>query len=288
MRIAAVIPAYNAGRFISAALDSVRSQSLPVHEIIVVDDGSTDDTGRIAAARGARVIEQANSGPAVARNTGVSAADGDWVALLDADDRWFPDKLQRQSSLCSEADIVYSGLMVEHEADGSKWPAPAMAASELWPSLLYRNPICPSTVLARRDLLLQLPFMPGRKGCEDWDLWVRAYRAGARFARVPEPLVYYRDAAGSVSSSGERMLADFQHILEPTLLAGMDGWTRWSWRRRIVASQLFSAAMIERSRRNLRDERKYLLRSVGQWPSPFFRPERYRSLAHSLIQNQRP
>jgi len=284
MRISVVIPAYNAQPFISATLKSVLSQTSPVHEIIVVDDGSNDDTVRIASSLGATVIKQTNSGPAVARNTGVSAAHNDWVALLDADDRWFPDKLQRQCGMCSTADILYTGLMLEHESDGSTSSAPALAASKLWPTLLYRNPITPSTVLARRNILLQIPFAPGRGGCEDWDCWVRAYRAGARFAGVSDPLVYYRDAAGSVSSSAERMLADFQHILEPTLLAGMGGWARWSWRKRIVASQLFSAAMIERARRNLRSERKYLFRSIAEWPSPLFRTDRFRAIAYRLFQ----
>lgn len=284
MRISVVIPAYNAQPFISATLKSVLSQTTSVHEIIVVDDGSTDDTVRIASSLGATVIQQANSGPAVARNTGVKAAHSDWVALLDADDQWLPNKLQRQCGLCSTADIIYTGLILEHESDGSTSLAPALAVSKLWPTLLYRNPITPSTVLARRDLLLQIPFTPGRGGCEDWDCWVRAYRAGARFACVTDPLVYYRDAAGSVSSSAERMLADFQHILEPTLLAGMAGWARWSWRKRIVASQLFSAAMIERTRRNLRGEWKYLFRSIAEWPSPLFRTERFRAIAYRLFQ----
>lgn len=283
MRISAVIPAYNAGRFLSATLESVLSQTLPVCEIIVVDDGSTDETAHIAQLRGATAVRQANAGPAVARNTGIQAASGDWIALLDADDRWFPEKLERQSRLADNADIVYGGLMIVREPDGSRLPAPALAASSLWPTLLYRNPISPSTVLARRDLLLRIPFTPGRGGCEDWDCWVRAYRAGARFANIADPLVYYREAPGSVSSSAERMLTDFQHILEPTLLAGMRGWARWCWRKRIVASQLYSAALIERARRNLRGEYKYLFRSLLEWPSPLFRGERFKALAHTVF-----
>jgi hypothetical protein len=185
--------------------------------------------------------------------------------------------------LCPDADIIYSGLILEHEADGSTSSAPGFPAGALWQTLLYRNTICPSTVLARRDFLIKVPFTPGRKGCEDWDCWVRAYRAGARFACVTEPLAYYRDAPGSVSSSAERMLADFHHILEPTLLAGMDGWSRWSWRRRIIASQFFSAAMIERTRHNLHGEWKYLLQSMAEWPSPLFRTERFRAVAYRLF-----
>ena len=249
-----------------------------------MDDGSTDDTAKVAASLGARVITQRNSGPAVARNMGINVAENEWVALLDADDRWFPEKLEQQSGLCLQADIVYTGVVIEHESNGLTTCATALPPSKLWPMLLYRNPVCPSTVLARRQMLLQIPFMNGRKGCEDWDCWVRAYRVGARFACVPEPLVYYREAAsGSVSSTGEKMLADFLQILEPTLLDGMKGWTRWSWRRRIFASQLFSAAMIERARGRIGLETKYLLHAVLKWPPPFFRPERYYSLAYRLL-----
>ena len=97
--ISAVIPAYNAGPYLSRTLDSVLRQTHLPDEIIVVDDGSTDNTTDVAVAYGDRVIliQQENAGASVARNTGINAAKGDWIAFLDADDEWIPEKLRRQT-----------------------------------------------------------------------------------------------------------------------------------------------------------------------------------------------
>ncbi len=99
MRISVVIPAYNAGRYIGRAIDSVLAQTRPAEEIIVVDDGSTDNTAEIAGAYGDRIrfIRQENAGASVARNTGIAAATGNWIAFLDADDEWLPEKLRLQT-----------------------------------------------------------------------------------------------------------------------------------------------------------------------------------------------
>lgn len=96
-RVSVVIPAFNAGRYLSSAIGSVLAQTMSVHEIVVVDDGSTDDTAEIARSfPGTLVIGGEHQGIASARNTGVRAASGEWLAFLDADDLWFPDKLERQ------------------------------------------------------------------------------------------------------------------------------------------------------------------------------------------------
>jgi glycosyltransferase involved in cell wall biosynthesis len=94
--ISVVIPAYNAAHFLPRSLASVFAQTVAPHEVIVVDDGSTDNTGEVAASFGARVIRQENLGLAAARNTGIQHASGEWIALLDADDSWEPEKLARQ------------------------------------------------------------------------------------------------------------------------------------------------------------------------------------------------
>ncbi|HEX8070574.1 MAG TPA: glycosyltransferase [Pyrinomonadaceae bacterium] len=107
--ITVIIPAFNAAAFIAEAVAQVRAQTLPVAELLVVDDGSTDRTAELAAAAGARVICQANAGPSAARNAGLRAATQPWVAFLDADDLWRADKLERQwaaLALCPEARAV--------------------------------------------------------------------------------------------------------------------------------------------------------------------------------------
>lgn len=97
-KISVVIPAYNASCFITETLESVYSQSVPVHEVIVVDDGSTDETARVVekAYPNVVLIRQANSGVSSARNTGIKNVSGEYICFLDADDLWFPDKIESQ------------------------------------------------------------------------------------------------------------------------------------------------------------------------------------------------
>ena len=97
-RVSTIIPVYNGARTVSRAIESVLSQTYDNTELLVIDDGSTDDTASVISARfpHVRCLRQANSGPAVARNRGVEAAIGEYIAFLDADDRWMPEKLQRQ------------------------------------------------------------------------------------------------------------------------------------------------------------------------------------------------
>lgn len=103
-RFSVVIPAYNAAATLAQAIDSVRAQTWPAHEIIVVDDGSTDATADVAAGYGAAVtlIRQPNRGVSVARNAGAAAATGDWLAFLDADDTYAPDRLRLHGEWLAE------------------------------------------------------------------------------------------------------------------------------------------------------------------------------------------
>src|SRR5271168_3299780 len=93
--ISVVVPTYNRADLLARAVESALAQTIPVREILIVDDGSTDDTERVAAGFAApvRYIRQANGGVASARNTGIAAAAGEWVAFLDSDDEWVPTKL---------------------------------------------------------------------------------------------------------------------------------------------------------------------------------------------------
>jgi glycosyltransferase involved in cell wall biosynthesis len=103
-RFSVVIPAFNAAATLARAIESVRAQSWPAHEIIVVDDGSTDATAEIAAGFGdaVRLIRQQNSGVSVARNAGAAAASGDWLAFLDADDWYAPDRIKLHAEWIAE------------------------------------------------------------------------------------------------------------------------------------------------------------------------------------------
>jgi glycosyltransferase involved in cell wall biosynthesis len=120
--VSVVIPAYNRAHCVAAAVESVFAQTFKDVEIIVVDDGSTDGTGKVLETFGncVRLIHQSNGGVSSARNTGVRAARGKWVAFLDSDDRWYPDKLGRQvaalekynSKVCFTRSITHQGKLL--------------------------------------------------------------------------------------------------------------------------------------------------------------------------------
>jgi glycosyltransferase involved in cell wall biosynthesis len=127
MKISVIIPSWNRADRLAAALDSVRAQSVAPHEIIVVDDGSTDNTRELLGRhyRDVRYIFQQNQGVSHARNTGITAANGDWIALLDSDDRWEPRKLERQQAairanpgckLCHSDDVVRHLPLGRHDS----------------------------------------------------------------------------------------------------------------------------------------------------------------------------
>ncbi len=175
-RITAVIPAYNAEEFVSAAIKSVLMQSAPIFECIVVDDGSRDGTGSAIGsfADRVRLIRTKNQGVAHARNIGIEAAKGDYIGFLDADDVWLPKKLERQIrklTLQPDLAMIYSGLhLIDQHSRfiGEMRPAPGDIALE-------------------RTLLLEKPFMTGgpagRRAPDRRRVRLVPGRAGLRAAR---------------------------------------------------------------------------------------------------------
>jgi len=212
--VAVVIPAYNAQRFIEEALESVRAQTAQPAEVIVVDDGSTDRTAAIARATGAIVRSQPNEGPGAARNTAIRSTCQPWIAFLDADDVWEPQKLEAQwvaVRACPDIGAVFTDFL-EFTGEGSLggtffsqkahyWAtkrvavAPAVLvcdAESLRRQFLEGNFIAPSTMLVRRDLLLQIGlFDTALSHLEDRDCWLRLL-AVSTMAVVERPLVRTR------------------------------------------------------------------------------------------------
>ena len=180
MKISVIIPSWNRADRLAAALDSVRAQSIAPHEIIVVDDGSTDNTRERVTRHYPDVhyLYQQNKGVSSARNTGITAATGDWIALLDSDDRWEPFKLERQRQaihaqpshkLCHSDEIwVRNGKRVnpmkKHAKHGGK----------IFSQCLPLCVISPSAVMIQRDLFTDIGlFDESLPACEDYDLWLR-------------------------------------------------------------------------------------------------------------------
>ena len=207
--VSIVIPAFNAERFLAEAVESALSQTLRALEIIVVDDGSTDGTARIAMGFGdqIRYLHQPNSRQAAARNRGIREARGELLAFLDADDVWRRDKLQKQLAVLERhpsAGLVYSGIEVI-DADGTpvRQRLPEPLGDQLSAILLGNNSglFAGSTMLVRRAALVCVGlFDENLPPCEDTDLcWRIATRYSVRF--VAEPLVRYRLHSGNTHAN---------------------------------------------------------------------------------------
>jgi glycosyltransferase involved in cell wall biosynthesis len=286
--ISAVIPAYNHAHFIAFALDSILAQTRPPDEIFVIDDGSTDNTAAVVEQYGSRVkyVRQRNAGVGAARNLGVRLTSGDWIAFIDADDGWLPEKLSRQVEMLDarpEAVLVHTGSTIM-EVDGRMIPLPLNLSGEKhWPLMRFMNPITMSSVMVSRRAYVDVGgFNERLTSCEDWDLWVRMHSPG-RFVAVPEPLTIYRATAESMSTNPDRMIANMEIIRPTSLLRGLPSWVKPFWTRRIRAVAHYQASITARPK-GRQVERGYLMRSIVQWPLPSRGlPARYRSVIRNLI-----
>ena len=284
MKFSVIIPAYNAAQYIAKAIESCLSQTYAPHEIIVIDDASTDDTAAIAESfpSPVRVIRLAeNMGIAVARNRGVAASTGDWLAFLDADDWFLPEKLELQRRCAlenSHAVLIYTGFRIL-EIGGSESCGRFFMPWEIFPMLRYRNRLNACSVILRRDAFDAVGgFDPSLRTAQDWDMWLRvaARYSVELFAAVPEPLVVYRRVVGSLSSSAIRYFHQRKLIINSSCLLGTSGISRFIWRRRISAFNYYDTS------ESLREEGSlsflpFILKSFVLWPFPCIAmPNRYK------------
>jgi GT2 family glycosyltransferase len=195
-----VIPCYNSEEYLPEALESVRDQTRPVREVIVVDDGSETPVSPPAQWQGPplRIVRTENRGLPAARNLGASLATSRFIALLDADDAWAPEKIEMQEAALNARPDNIAVFTQRSEKPG--WPAcepvpyPPVDATDndLWASLWRRNFIAPSSLMVRLDAMLQAGgFDESLRSCEDWEFWFRLLKAG-RFVQVPRVLCYRR------------------------------------------------------------------------------------------------
>jgi len=243
--VSTIIPAYNAYEYIRESIDSALAQTHRAQEIIVVDDGSTDGTPGLVLEYGSsvRVIRQQNSGPAAARNRGVRAAVGSWVAFLDADDTWLPEKLQRQLARAQQTgtSFVYTDRENSGDCAGiSRYASDVgiLAEGEVYEQLLGGNFITLSSVLMKRDLFLESGgFCEDRSlmAVEDWDLWLRI-AAEYKVALCPEPLVRYRFHPAGISRSVSLMERNIFNVLKVALESDRGRRVSRKTARRAIAS----------------------------------------------------
>jgi glycosyltransferase involved in cell wall biosynthesis len=203
--VSVVIPAYNASKWIAQAIGSVLAQTSPPLEIIVIDDGSRDETVSIVNRFGTavRLERKSNGGPGSARNRGVRLARGEWIAFLDADDWWAPTKLEKQLSVADMEQVALICTLTNVSRAG--WTH-EVTFDQLW----RFNWIVTSSVLIRKSVF---------DGCgghleelivsEDYNLWLRVAAAGWRIRCYPEVLTHYRRGVG--------LFSDPEHVLQGNL-----------------------------------------------------------------------
>lgn len=207
-RISVVIPCRNMGKYVGAAIESVLAQTVAVQEILVIDDGSNDDTSEVLRRYSASIkaLRGPGKGSAVARNLGILESQGDHIAFLDADDLWMPNKIERQiAALDVDHGFVFSDFYREDDpqAPGAPMLAGYSAVAEGWvfSNLLRENFVSTPTALVRKQVLANAGiFKPALIGGQDFDLWLRIAKQ-TQFAWVREPLVFMRKHAGNISSS---------------------------------------------------------------------------------------
>jgi glycosyltransferase involved in cell wall biosynthesis len=276
--ISTVIPTYNYDRFVTAAVESALSQTYPEHEVIVVDDGSTDNTrDRLAAYEGRiRYIYQENRGLSSARNTGIRAARGELVAFLDSDDLWHPEKLALQVRHLEEHPEL-ALLAADHRVivgsdvgpvdwplvDGSQ-PIPARTIS--FDELVIGSRFGPCGVLARRWCFDEVGmFDEGLRSAEDLDMWIRI---ASRFpvAMLEIPLWLYRIHGTNMHCATARMETNTLRVIGK-VFDGADALSHSSrLRRKALANNSINLAF------GYRDSHVYgaalanIARSLLLWP----------------------
>jgi glycosyltransferase involved in cell wall biosynthesis len=232
-RVSVVIPAYNAARFLPEAIDSVLQQTHPVHEIIVVDDGSTDNTEHVVAALGSHVtyIHQPNGGVSAARNRGIKSASSDIIAFLDADDRWLPEKTARQLKIF--ADNPHAGLVATDRTDidahGQILLDSLFKKQGLYSLFVDLNGHPIPAALSR---LVQVNFIPTSSAMvlkaalekvgdfdtsirygEDLELWARL-AAEYDIVCLPDVLIHYRQHGNNATQATEKLLLDMVRVMK--------------------------------------------------------------------------
>jgi glycosyltransferase involved in cell wall biosynthesis len=226
-RVSVIIPTFNCARFLGRAIRTALSQTYTDHEVIVVDDGSTDETQEVVAPVGRKIhyLYQTNRGASSARNLALSQANGELIAYLDADDMWYPRKLERQVAFLDthkECALVHSDMTIIDELDKvihfqfnqvTKREVPHGYCAL---NLLRRGNIQTSTVVERRGSNGRTDIFDERLPvCQDYLRWILVAMEGSAFGYIDEALAMYRWRTGSLfNSSQARVCEDLRKIFK--------------------------------------------------------------------------
>jgi len=228
-----VIPAYQAAAFVLEAVESALDQTEPPHEVIVVDDGSTDDTvGALEPVRDRIVIfQRPHGGLSAAKNYGLERATGDFVSFLDADDVFYPQRLEAIAWLSEQRpdlDILTTEVWVTSRSDGKRlrkfnFEGNAFAVRDQELEILRRCFVFANAAVRRESLVTLGGFDLSLPRANDWAAWIRLLRAGSRVGTVTTPLGEYRQTPGSLTSNRAESLLDRVAVLKKILRDAQPG-----------------------------------------------------------------
>lgn len=219
---AVVIPTFNRAATIGQAIDSVLRQTVPAREIIIVDDGSTDDTARLVTGLGNPLIRllvnDRNRGATASRNRGAKAATAEWIAFLDSDDYWHPEKLAAERALIASNGDVVTAIASNHvliiDDRVSEFPTQKESIDDLRSGLRTGNFLgtCSCMTVRREPFLAMGGFNEQLKSCQDWDLWLRAADAGKVLVSTPAHVFYRLNTRDCISGDGRKRQSGHIHI----------------------------------------------------------------------------
>ena len=215
--VSVIIPVYNGGRYLRTALESVFAQTYRPLEVIVVDDGSVDDSGVIAQSfNGVRYIHQANQGVAAARNNGIEATRGEFLAFLDQDDLWTSEKLKLQIGyLLTHPDLGYTLTQQQFFLDPDA-TLPAWFRKELFSSV-HTGWVLGTLVVRRTAFEKVGNFATGYSAASDGDWFFRAKAVGITMAVVPELLLLKRIHGANESAHAKEILSELRKVIKSSL-----------------------------------------------------------------------
>ena len=295
-KISVIIPAYNAMDYLPETMESVLAQTHHDFEVIVVNDGSSDQTRQwVSQIKDPRVklISQENKGLAGARNTGIAHAQGEYITFLDADDLWEPTKLEKQVRVLDENSEVglvytwvayindqggYTGKIVKYQAEGN-----------VWQKLTQRNIIeCGSVAMVRRSCFEAVGLFDWNLSRfnvnEDWDMWLRI-AARYPFKVVKEPLVYYRQRSSSASKNWKAIEQSFRIVIEKTFDSAPPELLKLKQQSYGLANFCFAWKALQSDDKNVEQALQFRQQALAYYPWLRFSKEYIRlSVALALMQ----
>jgi glycosyltransferase involved in cell wall biosynthesis len=267
--VSVIVPAYNAAETLEAAVRSALAQTESDLEVVVVDDASTDLTFAVASAlAGAdervRVLRNAeNCGASVSRNLAIESSTGDWIALLDADDAWLPERVARMLAASDMADMVCDDLLMTRGVNDPQTDVPQWSFLS-WISLTIKAPRQVTVVdFVRHDLGLLKPMIrrgfldrhgirydPGLRVAHDFYFYFDLLSTGARWIQLPQAYYLYSARAGSLSSepdvaTGEHAARSRSLLAEPAVIADPALWTALRAHNRKARAVLAKIEVVE-------------------------------------------